>query len=203
MPKNKIRETDLAKPVAYWLRSKGYVVYSEIAFHNRCIDMVGLKEPDNIRVVELKLRYGRGGLRQAMLCQTATKDVYLAVGKRPKDSSLLFCQKYGVGVVLVNATVRILSSPKQVVPPTPVLRKHLIDNCRETEPSDIAGLACMSGCGPAQAIGVLVKEYVKKNPKAGWKEIYLNIPNHYSNYRSMACAMSCYLGLSLTKLRDQ
>lgn len=197
-----MKETDLAKPVADWLRSEGYIVYSEIGFYSRCIDMIGLKEPDSIRVIELKLRYGRGGLRQVMLCQIATNDVYLAVGKRPKDSSLSFCQKHGVGILLVNTDVRVLSSPKQVIEPTLVLRKHLIENCKETEPSDIAGLACMSNCGPAQAVGVLVKDYVRKNPKVGWQEIYRNIPNHYSNYPSMACAMSCYLGLSLTKLRE-
>ena len=59
----------------------------------------------------------------------------------------------------------------------------------------------MSGCGPACAVGECVKQYVEENPKAGWKEIFMNVPNHYSNYQSMCCAMNGYLGLSLTKLR--
>lgn len=193
-----MKETDLAKPVADWLRSEGFVVYSEIPYWDRCIDMVGLKD-DSIRVVELKVKYSKKALNQAIKCQLATDNIFVASTTKPMNKTIQLCQKHGIGLLKVDSQVEIILQPHKVVENWRNATKHLRENC--DEPSDIAGIACMSGCGPACAVGECVKQYVEENPKAGWREIFINVPNHYSNYKSMTCAMNGYLGLSLTKLR--
>jgi len=198
-----MKETDLAKPVADWLRSKGYTVYSEIPFYTRCLDMVGLNGSEII-VVELKLSLSIKLIKQAVIAQLATNDIYVGIPTNPRPNSIELCKKYHLGILSVQdgKVLEILkpSSARQV---WDSMRQHLRDNALLTEPNDAAGLPMMSGCGPAQAVGEMVKEYVGKNPKAGWREIFENVPNHYSNYQSMCCAMNGYLGLSLTKLRSK
>jgi len=193
-----MKESELAKPVADWLRSEGFTVYSEIPYWDRCIDMVGLNDY-GIRVVELKVKYSKNVLQQAIKCQLATSDVYVASTTKPLNKTIQFCQKYGVGILKVNSKVELILRPYKVKDTWRNATKHLRDNC--IEPSDYAGVPCMSGCGPAQAVGKCVKQYVEENPSAGWREIFKNVPNHYSNYQSMRCAMNSYLGLSLRKLR--
>jgi len=196
----KSKETDLAKPVANWLRSKGYTVYSEVPYWHRCIDMIGFKA-GKIRIVELKVRYSKGGVKQAVLSQLATSDVYLAVSNNPKPKSIELCKKYGVGLLRVTEQVEILNWPCKVVELWSGATKHLIENCLATMPSDKAGIACMSGCGPAQAVAACIQQYVDEHPKARWREIFKNVPNHYSNHKSIACAMSGYIGKGLADFR--
>lgn len=203
MPSKGQWECDLAKPVAKWLRAEGYTVYSEIAFWHRCIDMVGLIEPLTLRIVELKLRFASAAVKQAMVCQLATKDVYLAVGNTPNDASIELCARSGIGLLRVGAGVDVLLTPRRLIEPGIIPQKHLIENCLGVGPSDVAGLPSIGGNGPAQFVGQFVKEYVKQHPRAGWREIYDNVANHYSNYRSMAGAMTGYLHLTLTKMRNE
>jgi hypothetical protein len=154
-----------------------------------------------IRIVELKVKYSQKVVRQAVRCQLATSDIYVAVTTNPTDETLGVCQKYGIGFLKVSDTVKLILQPHQVVDTWRNASKHLVSNC--CEPGDDAGLPCMSGCGPAQAVGECVKQYVEENPQATWKQIFANVPNHYSNYQSMAGAMNGYLGLSLSKLRQE
>jgi len=193
-----MKESELAKPVADWLRSEGFTVYSEIPYWDRCIDMVGLNDY-GIRVVELKVKYSKNVLQQAIKCQLATSDVYVASTTKPLNKTIQFCQKYGVGILKVNSKVELILRPYKVKDTWRNATKHLRENC--TEPSDNAGLTCMGGCGPAKAVSECVKQYVEDNPTVGWREIFKHVPNHYSNYQSMRCAMNSYLGLSLRKLR--
>jgi len=195
-----MREKELSKPVADWLRKEGFVVYSEIPYGHRCIDMVGLKE-GAIRVVELKVRFTRSGIRQCVQCQLATSDVYLAIANRPLPKTIEFAQKYGIGLLYVKEQVELLLRPHKVVDVWRNAAAHLRNNC--IEPSDIAGVPCMSGCGPAVAVAECIKQYVEDNPGAGWKEIFEKVPNHYKNHKSMRCAMTGYLGLSLQNLRQK
>lgn len=193
-----MKEIELAKPVADWMRSEGFTVYSEIPYWDRCIDMVGLKD-DVIRVVELKVKYSKYAMNQAVKCQLATSDIFVASTTKPMNKTIQYCQKYGVGLLKVDSQVEVILRPHKVVDTWRNATKHLRDNC--FEPSDNAGIACMSGCEPAVAVGECVKQYIEENPSAGWREIFKNVPNHYSNYQSMAGAMNSYLGLSLIKIR--
>jgi len=197
----KLRESDLAKPVAGWLRSKGYIVYSEIPFWSRCIDMVGINDKD-VCIVELKLRYSKKGFRQAYICQIATDNVYLAVGKKPSKKSIDFCGNYGIGLLVITDKVETILEPKKRIEVYYSAKNHLMENCLIAPPNDDAGKPCMSGNGPAQAVGSFVVDYIKQHPKAGWKEVYENIPNHYSSHKSMACAMSGYLKMPLYKIKQ-
>lgn len=195
-----MKETDLAKPVADWLRKQGYTVYSEVPFWNSCIDMVGFIKPDKLCIVELKLRFCAKGVRQAYNGQIATNKTYLAISKNPTQKSIDKCKQYGVGLLVVeNNHINLICNSDCEKENWDITKKHLIDNLGE--PSDIAGLPQMSGCGPAKMVGVFVENYVKYHPKAGWKEIYQNIPNHYSNHKSLSCAMSGYLHKSLKGIR--
>lgn len=193
-----MREMDLAKPVADWLRSEGFTVYSEVPYWDRCIDMVGLND-NGVRVVELKVKYSKIAVCQAIKCQRATSDVYVASTTKPMKKTIQFCQRYGVGLLRVDSEVKRILRPHIVTGTWRNATKHLRDNC--IEPSDDAGLQYMSGCGPAQAVGECVKQYIEDNPTVGWREIFKYVPNHYSNYQSMRCAMNSYLGLSLKKLQ--
>jgi len=197
----KTREVDLSKPVAEWLRQFGYTVYSEVPFYGRCIDMVGIDE-EKIRVVELKVRFAAKGIWQAVKCRLATSDIYLAVGKRPMDKTLEKYKQYGVGILLVDGEVKVLRKPNIITKPWEVAAKHLRENCSAIGPSDIAGMPCMSGCGPAQAVLAFVKGYIEEHPEAGWKELHANVPNHYSSHKSMASAMSGYMHMPLYKIKE-
>ncbi len=200
MPAGKQREKDLAKPVADWLRAKGYVVYSEVPFYTRCLDMVGVKDKEII-AVELKISLTTKLIRQAMIAQIATDNVYVAVPTKPKKSSIDKCKKYHLGILRVNEGVEEILKPSESKCKLSSGAEHLIENAKKTGPSDKAGLPTLKGCGPAQAVAAFVKGYVKEHPKAGWKEIYNNIPNHYSNHQSMACALNRWIDIRLTDLR--
>ena len=203
MKDTKIKETNLAKPVADWLRSRDCTVYSEIPFYTRCLDMVGLN-PTEVIVVELKLSLSKKVINQAVIAHLATNDVYVGISTNPRPKSIELCRKYHVGILAIReGKVSELLKPNQAGQIWDSARQHLRDNALSAGPSDIAGLPMMSGCGPAQAVGEMVREYVSKNRKANWREIFENVPNHYSNYKSMCCAMNGYLGLSLRILKNQ
>ena len=164
-----MKENDLAKPVADWMRADGYTVYSEIPFYTRCVDMVGLKDND-IRVVELKLHFAATGIRQATVCRLATDDIFLAVGKRPLDRTMEKYSRYGIGYLLVDGSVQVLRQSHPVHKVFAPAAKHLRENCLTIGLSDEAGLPCMSGCGPAQAVLAFARATCKITRKQDGKK---------------------------------
>lgn len=209
-----MKEADLAKPVANWLRQQGYVVYAEIPCLSRCVDFIGLRNSDII-CVELKKslttkqpkrarNYTSPVLYQARSCQLITPTVYVAVATKPRVNSIEACKKKGVGILRVCSESEVIEivSPRKRFEPLGYLQKEVKTQCIAFGPSDDAGKPQQAGKGPAQEVGKCVQQYVKEHPKAGWKEIYENVPNHYSNYRSLSCVMSGYLNLPLAVMRD-
>jgi hypothetical protein len=197
-----IKEIDLSKPVADWLRKRGFVVYSEVPFLTRCLDMVGIKS-DDIIVIELKMSLTEKVIRQALVARIATDKVYVGVPTNPKSTSIDKCRKYHIGILKINQEIEEILRPTQAKCKFKSATEHLIENAKAQEPSDIAGLPTLKGIGPAQAVAAFIKGYVNEHPKAGWKEIYENVPNHYSNHKSMAGAMNNWCGLRLSDLKAE
>lgn len=197
----KIKETDLAKPVANWLRQQGYVVYAEIPCLSRCVDFIGLRNSDMI-CVELKYslttkqpkrarNYTSPVLYQARSCQIFTSIVYVAVATNPRASSIKACKEIGVGVLRVcseSEVIEIIPSYKQYEPSVN-LQKEIKAQCIALGPSDDAGKPQQVGEGPAQDCYWRIKEYRRIHPQATWKDIFKDVPNHYTSQQSMYGAM--------------
>lgn len=196
-----MKENELAKPVAEWMRSNGYVVYAEVPCLGRCVDFVGLRNGDII-CIELKLslttkrpksarHYTSPVLYQARTCQLITLNAYAAVATKPRKSSVDACKEIGVGVLMVqpdNKVIEILS-PRKRCEPLAYYQKEVIARCIAIGPSDDAGKPQQVGEGPAQDCLQRIAKYRKARPQATWKEIYKNVPNHYCSMSSLYGAM--------------
>lgn len=196
-----MKEADLAKPVADWMRSRGYTVYAEVPCLGRCVDFIGLRNSD-ILCIELKLslttkqpkrarHYTSPVLYQARSCQLITPDIYVAIATKPRISSIDRCKETGVGVLTVRFKDKVVEiiSPHKCFEPSVYLQKEVKARCMAIGPSDDAGKPQQIGEGPAQDCQQRIDEYRKTHPKAMWKEIYSNVPNHYSNTNSLYGAM--------------
>lgn len=196
-----MKEVELAKPVADWMRERGYNVYAEIPCWSRCVDFVGLRNGD-ILCVELKRslttkrptrgrHYTSPVLYQACSCQIITPDVYVAVATKPRSSSIDICKENGVGVLVVQSKDKVVEilSPHKRFEPLAYLQKEVKTRCIAIGPSDDAGKPQQAGEGPAQDCQQRIDEYRKTHSKATWKEIYSNVPNHYCNVNSLYGAM--------------
>jgi len=184
-----MKETELARPVADWMRSRGYTVYAEVPLSGRCLDFVGINGMDVI-CVELKTSLTKYLIRQACTNRLVTKEVYVGVGTKPRKSSVDLCKRYGIGVLSVKSNiVVVVIKPTQRYEPWSPQRRQLVDVCNLLGPSDCAGKPQQAGEGPAQDCQQRIDEYRKTNPRATWKEIYKNVPNHYCNVSSLYGAM--------------
>ena len=198
---DKKRETDLAKPVADWMRTRGYKVYAEIPCPSRCVDFIGLRNSD-ILCIELKRslttkqpkrarHYTSPVLYQARSCQIITPNVYVAVATKPRTSSIDICKENGVGVLMIQSKDKVIEiiTPHKRIEPWADLQKEVKARCIAIGPSDDAGKPQQAGEGPAQDCQQRINEYRKTHPSATWKEIYKNVPNHYTNVSSLYGAM--------------
>lgn len=180
------REVNLSAPVSAWLRSLGCVVYAEVdAGISGPIDHVGLREDGSIVTVQMKLGLTAKVIRQAMLCQLATIESYAAVQCKPRQSSIDRAAKIGVGVWLDG---KVISEPRprwEDRVRDNYYRQRIIDACNRLTPGGAGGLPTLRGDGPAIRCAEAVREYLKLNPTASWKEIWCDVPNHYAHHRSM------------------
>lgn len=196
-----MKETDLAKPVANWMRNQGYTVYAEVPLSGRCVDFVGLRNGDMI-CIELKCSlttkqpkrarsYTSPVLYQARSCQLITPIVYVAVATNPRISSIEACKKIGVGVLRVCSEGKVIeiTPPHKRFEPFAPHQREVRAFCLATEASDDAGKPQQAGDGPAQDCYWRIKKYRETHPKATWKDIFREVPNHYSSQQSMYGAM--------------
>lgn len=188
-----MKESDLAKPVADWLRDQGYIVYGEVPFpcaSFAIIDLVGRRDRKLI-CVELKISLTQTVIRQAYLSSLITPYVYVAVASNPRRSSIDRCCKQNIGAL------RVKTNGKVSVICTPELRHRqplgYDDKCHECldvmEPSDRAGIPNLAGEGPAQLLYPIIAAFRKNRPAAKWREVWKNIPNHYASPFSLASGM--------------
>jgi hypothetical protein len=187
----RLTEVNLAQPVADYFTARGYQ-YAQEWFN---IDFVFLKG-EQIIAVELKKSLSKKVIQQAARAYFDAHLAYCAMPSKPRPESIERARKAGVGVMLVRPEgVEILLE----APVNEWMSKHYVArNLRLLKEAAaagylgqeiIAGRPNMAGEGPAQKCKIRVNEYLKKNPKATWKEIYTNVDNHYSSARSMQSAL--------------
>ncbi len=91
----------MSAPVTEWLSNKGYNVWCEIPFHERVIDIVGMRENDLI-AVELKKSFARKVFYQASTCQIFARQVYCCAFTNPSKVSIKRAKLRGLGLLRVG-----------------------------------------------------------------------------------------------------
>lgn len=99
------READLYPPIKALLEDQGYVVKSEVG----AADIVCLRGADSPVLIELKLSLSLTLFHQAVVRQSVTDDVYVAVEHRPGKrfakslkQSVALARRLGLGVLTVR-----------------------------------------------------------------------------------------------------
>ncbi len=184
-----MRESDMALPVANWLKSQGYRVYPEEMQY----DFVASND-EQIVIVEMKLSLTWKLCQQVSRAAYNCVRTYAAIATKPRDKNYKVLKDYGAGIILVrNGQVVVLDEPGTN---RLHIRKYwepqIIERLRnKPEPKEIiAGIPQLKGNGPMQRLMPIVREYFERNPKATWKQAFSEIPNHYANYRSFGQHLS-------------
>jgi len=206
------KEKDLFPPLKKMFNEQGYSVFAEVPVAYRGVDFVAVKGDDHI-AVEMKLSFNHDVIRQASYSlYTFGKacvafpvlkpflvhgDSYWELNEKTRYK-IDWCAKYGIGILQVMRCGTIFTA----LEPVQQERRRIFDfqHYRETD-EDEAGLPFQKGVSTAARALVAVKEYVKLNPDADWKEIYNNVQNHYSSHTSMAGSMSQWRGFSLPEYK--
>lgn len=187
MAERQNREAELSPLVSAWLRGMGYAVYSELGAFNK-VDHIGVRWADeSIICVEMKTTLSRKVLYQAGLAQLITPLCYAAVATNPRRSSLERAEKYGIGVWAAGKV--ILEPCCKFEKNWDNYRRHVLEQCRIKGEGGIGGLPTLLGDGPAIRCAAAIVAYREANPKAKWKDIWRDVPNHYAHARSLQGAM--------------
>lgn len=189
----KVKECDLAGPVADWLEDRGLRVHAEVPAYGRSVDLIGFGE-QLIVCVELKLGLSNGVLYQALGNQTYSHESWCAIRSKPRKDNrcLRWARQYGIGVILVGSVgveKFIEFDPnkhREPWEPNIANMRHFLEL---DEPSRVAGMPCQRGVGPAQSVYDRTTKFREKNPDATWATVYKEVPNHYAHPRSMQGAM--------------
>ena len=159
------------------------------------MDVVAKKDDEYIGF-ELKMSCSKTVIHQAYRTKTICGKAYVVTPVTPRESSFEKCKKYGVGIIRINGSIDILLEAEQ-------WSNRLIEHYLKPEhwevmtEGNISGTPNLKGEGPAQCLLKEIQKYLELNPKAGWEEIYNNVPNHYSNFRSLANSMRSWQGFTL------
>lgn len=180
-----LREKELFPPIKAWLESAGFTVYTEVPLWGSNVDVVG--ERDDLQIaIELKMSLSRKVIHQAMRSKACTPCCYCAVPTKPRQDGLDAAKRQGVGVLRVKeGKVELVLAPW-----SDGWRRRRKFRTGNLAPGEEAGKPNLKGEGPGQEVLRLVNEYREKNPKATWKEMYANVPNHYASYRSMQTSVA-------------
>lgn len=197
-----MREAKLFPPLKDHLKKRGYKVYGEIPCLGTNIDVVAVlpaypRMEAVVKSFELKTGFTKKVLYQARMNTSFVHFSYAVSSTTPRTDFMEWCERLGIGVwKIVDGKVQELHPAKLQTPikSSPLLRMELFTNRDEAE---IAGLPTNKGNGPAQDVFRRIKKYLENHPTADWKEIYANVPNHYSSHGSMRGSMKSWYGFSL------
>lgn len=181
-----LNEINLSKPVQEYFEGMGHKVYFEIPELQRVVDIIAIK--DNLVVaVELKMGYCKKALYQARINTLFADRSYLALKSKPREENILKCKKLSIGILLIKGgeVITLLEAAKTKYGPLSGHRNSAIESCERNKDNTLAGMPCQKGVGPAIEVNRAIDEYTKLHPKAAWKEIYANVPNHYASAASM------------------
>lgn len=187
-----LQEYKLYQPVKTWLIENDFEVFPEVqkSYSARMIDVVGKRE-DTLYLIELKMFATKTLLAQCIDSRMDSEFVFGAVASQPKPETIEKFKAAGVGLLLVkNGVVEEILSPSKKQDIFEPSRKGLIGRLYKRPDDFVAGLPCLKGQGPAQDCERRVNLYKKDYPKATWKQIFANVPNHYASVNSMQSAMA-------------
>ena len=181
-------ERDMSEPMMKWLNGFNFVAYAEFPNYNTPVDIVGIKmDPFYTVAIELKKSLTKGVVRSAILNQTRFNESWCLIPTTPRDLSV--CKRFGIGVFqLINDSIVVVLDAKW----NEVSSYYINKNSRIAQavtPGGTGGVPCTKGVGPAQDVAKRIDKYRQKYPKATWKELFENIPNHYYSANSMYGAM--------------
>ena len=129
---SRLRETDLYPPVKAFLEGQGYDVKGEVS---DC-DVVGVRDEDELVVVELKTAFNLPLILQGVRRQDVTDQVYLAfavqagrpvasVWRRQRRDVMNLCRRLGLGLMTVRFEAAGPSGIEVLLDPAPYTpRKH-------------------------------------------------------------------------------
>ena len=192
-------EKDLFPPLKKHFKELGYKVYAEVPTRYHTVDFVAVKGKEQI-AVEMKVRFNNNVIYQAFKnCHDFTKS-YIATPIKPdKNSNLLeWCLKGGLGIFQIKRKKIILKILEARI--NQILTPYDFSTFKESD-NDEAGIQFNRGKSSAFVVLDRVKDYVSKHQRAGWREIYANVQNHYSSHRSLAISMKQWKGFDLEKFK--
>lgn len=195
-----LHEEKLFPPLKQYFNSLGYKVYCEVPSWSSCIDFVAVKGDEHI-AVEMKMSLTGKVAMQAYYGKMRTGSAFVAVGTTPRVSGhgYKLCQQQGIGILSVkNGEVLLL---KEATRENNKLTSKFRFDFTNWEEGEIAGRPVMKGEGPTYLVVENVKDYVRENPYADWKEIFSSVRHHYSTPQSLAGCMSRYQNFSLPNFK--
>ncbi len=126
-------------------------------------------------------------------------DVYWSLREKT-ITRIEFCRSNGIGIlqVLPYGNIFYALENKYKEP----WRVFDFSQYNEDE-NDEAGLPYQKGVSAGYMELKAIKEYVKDNPDADWKDIFKNVQNHYSSPQSLAGSMKQWRGFSLKDYKKE
>jgi hypothetical protein len=218
-----LKEKNLFPPLKAHFKQLGYKVYAEVPCFYRGVDFVAAKGDDHI-AVEMKTSFNDEVVRQASSNIISFGKSYVAYPVRDvvlipddyedmqRDNHRAFrklrqtvqdrvsdCQRAGIGILQVVGKSQIVVEVLEAKYQKPY-RVFDFSVYRESK-NDEAGLPFQKGVSAGYEELKAIKRYVRKHPAASWPEIFQNVQNHYSDYRSLAGSMRQWRGFSLSEFR--
>jgi hypothetical protein len=135
--------------------------------------------------VEAKVSLNRKLRYQLNRARRIADYVLAVVGITPKDDGLRWCMKRKLGLWVVNGGEVIELLPYFQQKPMEHHRQNLLERINRWDPTVSGGLPKLRGVGIAQDVQRRVDEYRAAHPSATWKEIFANVPCHYTNYKNL------------------
>jgi len=187
MPRQ-LREYKLSDPVREYFEKQGYAVYTEIPIAGSKIDLVARK--GNFLIgIELKTSLTRQLIHQCIRHQCNCDIFYAAVPVNPISKNIDICKKYSIGIIRISDETEIIVEANQRFKPLDWKHKRMLNFCDTILPGGLGGLPTQKGRGPRIECAKRVKEYIMEHPTTKWKELFNNVHNHYSDYKSMYNAL--------------
>jgi hypothetical protein len=192
------KECEMAAPVMAWLSDRGMTPHGEVIIGGPPRDVGAYSEDESVGViVEMKLCLSDKVIMQAGDAASYCDFAWIAVASKPRDwQSRLDNWVRGRRLGLLRVTGKgcevLREAQQNEIDAT--MRGRLVRACKMVPPFGDAGHPTRKGIGPAQIAYENAVAYRKNHPKAKWREVWENVPNHYCSPSSMAGAMKTVEG---------